>query len=144
MEPGKLADLVLWDPAFFGVRPEVVIKGGFVSYAAIGDGNASIPTPQPVLPRPMWGSYGRAPAATSLHFVAPLALEDGLADRLAVERRLVPVADARARGKGDLPENDALPRIEVDADSFAVSVDGEVVEESPVSELPMTQRYFIV
>ena len=100
VEPGKLADLVLWDPAFFGVRPEVVLKGGFVSYAAIGDGNASIPTPQPVLPRPMWGSYGRAPAATSLHFVAPLALEDGLADRLAVERRLVPVADARAPGQG--------------------------------------------
>jgi urease subunit alpha len=143
VEPGKLADLVLWDPAFFGVRPEVVLKGGFASYAAIGDGNASIPTPQPVLPRPMWGSHGRAPAATSVHFVAPLALEEGLADRLAVERRLVPVADARGRGKTDLPENDALPRIEVDADSFEVRIDGDVVEEAPVSELPMTQRYMI-
>src|ERR1700712_1102021 len=144
VEPGKLADLVLWDPAFFGVRPEVVLKGGFAASAAIGDGNASIPTPQPVLPRPMWGSYGRSPAATSLHFVAPLAPEDGLADRLAFERRVVPVGDARGRGKADLPENDALPRIEVDADSFAVSVDGEVVEAAPVSELPMTQRYFLV
>jgi urease subunit alpha len=144
VEVGKLADLVLWDPAFFGVRPEVVLKGGFASYAAIGDGNASIPTPQPVLPRPMWGSYGRVPAATSLHFVAPLALEDGLADRLAVQRRLVAVADARGVGKADLPNNDAMPRIEVDADSFAVRVDGEVVEQAPVASLPMTQRYFVV
>jgi urease subunit alpha len=92
----------------------------------------------------MWGSYGRAPAATSLHFVAPLALEDGLAERLDVERRLVAVADARGVGKADLPNNAAMPRIEVDADSFAVRVDGEIVEEAPVASLPMTQRYFVV
>src|SRR3712207_2646720 len=97
VEPGKLADLVLWDPAFFGVRPHLVLKGGFVAWAAMGDANASIPTPQPVLPRPMWGANATAVAATSLFFVAPAALDDGLAQRLAVRRRLAPVADVRQR-----------------------------------------------
>ena len=109
----------------------------------MGDANASIPTPQPVLPRPMFGAYGAAPAATSLAFVAPAAIDDGLADRLAVRRRLVPVADTRARGKADLPLNDALPRIEVEPDTFTVRIDGEVVEPDPPTELPMAQRYFL-
>jgi urease subunit alpha len=143
VEPGKLADLVLWEPAFFGVRPHVVLKGGMIAWAAMGDANASIPTPQPVLPRPMFGAYGAVPAATSVHFVAPAAVEDGLADRLAVRRRLVPVADVRRRGKADLPENTATPRIEVDPDTFTVAVDGEVWEPDPVDELPMAQRYFL-
>src|SRR4030095_318422 len=91
VEPGKLADLVLWDPAFFGVRPALVLKGGMIAYAQMGDANASIPTPQPQLPRPMFGAYGRVPAQTSMHFVAPAAIEAGLADRLAVERRLMAV-----------------------------------------------------
>ncbi|GAA0912091.1 urease subunit alpha [Virgisporangium ochraceum] len=143
VEPGKLADLVLWDPAFFGVRPHAVIKGGAIAWAQMGDANASIPTPQPVLPRPMFGAYGQAAPATSLLFVSPAAMDDGLEDRLDVRRRLVPVADVRRRGKADLPLNDALPRIEVAPDTFTVTVDGEVVEPEPVDELPMAQRYFL-
>jgi len=143
VEVGKLADLVLWDPAFFGVRPHVVLKGGLIAWGAMGDANASIPTPQPVLPRPMWGAVPAAAAATSVHFVAPAALEAGLADRLDVRRRLVPVADVRRRAKSDMPQNDALPDIRVDPDSFVVRVDGEVIEEEPVDVLPLAQRYFL-
>jgi urease subunit alpha len=143
VEPGKLADLVLWEPAFFGVRPHLVVKGGAIAWAAMGDANASIPTPQPVLPRPMFGAYGAVPAATSLAFVAPAAIDALLPDRLAVRRRFVPVAGVRGRGKADLPMNDALPRIEVEPDTFTVRIDGEVVEPQPVAELPMAQRYFL-
>ncbi|MGF1664564.1 MAG: urease subunit alpha [Kineosporiaceae bacterium] len=143
VEPGKLADLVLWDPAFFGVKPDLVLKGGMIAWAQVGDGNASIPTPQPVLPRPMFGAAPVAAAATSLHFVAPAAVEAGLAEHLDVRRRLVPVADVRARGKADLPENTATPRIEVDPDAFTVRIDGEVWQEQPAAELPMAQRYFL-
>ena len=110
----------------------------------MGDANASIPTPQPVLPRPMFGAYRPLrPPSTSVFFVAPTAIEDGLADRLAVARRLAPVADTRRRTKADMPNNDALPRIEVEPDTFTVRIDGEVVEPAPVSELPMAQRYFL-
>jgi urease subunit alpha len=140
---GKLADLVLWDPAFFGVRPHVVIKGGAIAWGAMGDANASIPTPQPILSRPMFGAYGNAAPATSLAFVAPAALEDGLAERLGLRRRLAAVADTRGRGKADLPGNAALPRIEVEPDTFTVRIDGEVVEPEPATELPMAQRYFL-
>jgi urease subunit alpha len=143
VEPGKLADLVLWEPAFFGVRPHLVVKGGAIAWAGMGDANASIPTPQPVLPRPMFGAYGAVPAATSLAFVAPAAIEDGLADRISVARRLAPVASTRSVGKADLPLNDALPRIEVDPDTFTVRVNGEVFEPEPPSSLPMAQRYFL-
>ena len=143
VEPGKLADLVLWEPKFFGVRPHAVLKGGMIAWAAMGDANASIPTPQPVLPRPMFGASPVVAAATSVHFVAPLAIEDGLADRLAVARRLAPVKDVRRLTKADMPNNDALPRIEVDPDTFTVRIDGEVVEEAPATELPMAQRYFL-
>jgi urease subunit alpha len=143
VEPGKLADLVLWDPAFFGVRPALVIKGGAIAWAAIGDANASIPTPQPVFPRPMFGAYGNAAPATSLAFVAEAALEDGLAERLDVRRRLVAQRDVRGLTKADLPQNTALPRIEVEPDTFTVRIDGEVVEPSPAETLPMAQRYFL-
>jgi urease subunit alpha len=143
VEVGKLADLVLWEPAFFGVRPHAVIKGGMIAWAAMGDANASIPTPQPVLPRPMFGASPAAAAATSVHFVAPQAIEDGLADRLAVNRRLVAVKDVRQVGKAQMPLNDALPRIEVDPDTFTVTIDGEVWAEQPATELPMAQRYFL-
>jgi urease subunit alpha len=143
VEPGKLADLVLWEPAFFGVRPHAVIKGGMIAWAAMGDANASIPTPQPVLPRPMFGASPPAAAATSLAFVAPAAIDDGLADRLAMRRRLVAVADVRRRTKADLFENDALPDIRVEPDTFTVRIDGEVVEPQPATELPMAQRYFL-
>ncbi len=140
---GKLADLVLWEPAFFGVRPHAVIKGGMIAWAAMGDANASIPTPQPVLPRPMFGAAPAAAAATSVHFVAPQAIEDGLAERLAVNRRLLAVGDVRRVGKADMPLNDALPRIDVDPDTFTVTIDGDVWAEQPATELPMAQRYFL-
>jgi urease subunit alpha len=143
VEVGKLADLVLWEPAFFGVRPHAVLKGGMIAWAAMGDANASIPTPQPVLPRPMFGAAPAAAAATSVHFVSTQAVEDGLADRLAVNRRLVAVKDVRKVGKADMPLNDALPRIEVDPDTFTVRIDGDVWQEQPATELPMAQRYFL-
>src|SRR4051794_26962868 len=143
VEAGKLADLVLWDPAFFGVRPHLVVKGGMIAWAQMGDANASIPTPQPVLPRPMFGAYGTVPAATSVAFVAAAAVDAMLADRLSIRRVLVPVADVRRRTKADLPGNDALPRIEVDPDTFTVRIDGEVTEPEPAVELPMAQRYFL-
>jgi len=143
IEIGKLADVVLWDPRFFGVRPHAVIKGGMIAWAAMGDANASIPTPQPVFPRPMFGAAPAVAAATSLTFVAPAALDDGLAERLGVRRRLAPVADTRSLTKADLRENDALPNITVDADSFVVRIDGEIIEEHPATELPMAQRYFL-
>ncbi|WP_064438933.1 urease subunit alpha [Hoyosella altamirensis] len=143
IEPGKLADLVLWDPAFFGVRPHAVVKGGAIAWAAMGDANASIPTPQPALPRPMFGAAPKVAAATSVHFVAPVALEDGLAERLACDRRLVAVKDTRTVGKADMPLNDARPSIEVDPDTFTVRIDGEVWNEQPAAELPMAQRYFL-
>ncbi len=143
VEVGKLADLVLWEPAFFGVRPHAVLKGGMIAWAAMGDANASIPTPQPVLPRPMFGAAHAAAAATSLHFVSQQAVEDGLADRIEVKRRLAAVKDVRKVGKQHLPLNDALPNIEVDPDTFTVRIDGEVWQEQPAAELPMAQRYFL-
>jgi urease subunit alpha len=139
IEPGKLADLCLWDPAFFGVAPKVVIKGGIIAWAAMGDPNASIPTPQPVWQRPMFGaSIG---AALSVTFVAPIALDDGLADRVAVRRRLVPVKNMRGLGKADLRENTFMPTIDVDPRTFAVRIDGQLITEDPVSVLPLAQRY---
>jgi urease subunit alpha len=114
-----------------------------IAWGAMGDSNASIPTPQPVLPRPMFGAAPGPAAATSVHFVAPTALDAGLADRLDVRRRLLPVADVRSRGKADLPHNDAMPDIRVDPQTFAVRIDGDLVESQPAAELPMAQRYFL-
>jgi urease subunit alpha len=143
VEVGKLADLVLWEPAFFGVRPHLVIKGGAIAWAAMGDANASIPTPQPVLPRPMFGAHPTVAAGLAVHFVSPTAIEDDLAARLGLRRRLVPVKNVRGRGKADLPLNDAMPDIRVDPDTFTVRIDGEVWQEQPAAELPMAQRYFL-
>jgi urease subunit alpha len=136
---GKLADLVLYEPAFFGVRPQLVLKGGMIAWAQMGDANASIPTPQPILSRPMFGAFGLAPTATSVFFVSQTAIDNGL----EVGRPLVPVADTRHIGKADLPENGAMPSIEVEPDTFTVRVDGAVVDPEPVTELPMAQRYFL-
>ncbi|MEU4251251.1 urease subunit alpha [Amycolatopsis sp. NPDC026612] len=141
VEVGKLADLVLWEPKFFGVRPHVVLKGGFPAWAAMGDANASIPTPQPVMARPMFGA--NIGAALSLHFVAPSALDSGLREKFGITRPLVAVSDMRARTKADMVLNDATPDVRVEPDSFAVHVDGELVEPQPVTELPMAQRYFL-
>ena len=139
VEVGKMADLVLWEPKFFGVRPHLVLKGGFIAWAQMGDANASIPTPQPSYARPMWGSSGSSAAAGSAHFVAPAALEAGLGEHSA--RRLIPVSNTREVGKAQMVNNAAIPDIRVNPDSFAVHIDGELVEPQPVSELPMTQRY---
>jgi urease subunit alpha len=143
VEVGKLADLVLWDPRFFGVRPQVVLKGGRIAWAQMGDANASIPTPQPVFGRPMFAGAGRGAAEASLAFVSPAALADGLAARLQLRRRLEPVGNTRRLGKGDLPENTALPDIRVEPDTFRVWIDGDEVEPQPAAELPMAQRYFL-
>lgn len=143
VEPGKLADLVLWDPAFFGVKPYLVLKGGQIAYAQMGDANASIPTPQPVLPRPMYGAAGRAPHANSVSFVSPLALDGHLRDRLGLGKALVAARSTRSLTKADMKLNDATPDVRVDADSFTVTIDGDVVEPAPAAELPMAQRYFL-
>jgi urease subunit alpha len=143
VEPGKLADLVLYQPAMFGVRPAVVIKGGMIAWAEMGDANASIPTPQPVLPRPMFGAAPLSAAATSVTFVSPGAIESGIGERLAVRKQLVAVADTRRLSKADMVNNDALPDVRVDPDRFAVTIDGELVTEAPAATLPMAQRYFL-
>src|SRR3954469_16346522 len=148
-EPGKLADLVLWEPAFFGVRPQLVLKSGVIAWAQMGDANASIPTPQPELPRPMFGAFGSLPARLGRHFVSATALETGFADRWSSDRPLVWTQDVSALTKADLPENDALPKnpppphIEVDPETFPVRIDGETVEPVYATELPMAQRYFL-
>ncbi|WP_053645563.1 MULTISPECIES: urease subunit alpha [unclassified Streptomyces] len=143
VEPGKLADLVLWEPAFFGVKPLVVLKGGQIAYAQMGDANASIPTPQPVLPRPMFGALGKAAAAGSVNFVSGAAIEDDLPRRLGLNKEFTAIGNTRRVTKADMRENDALPRVEVDADTFTVTIDGEAVEPAPAAELPMAQRYFL-
>jgi urease subunit alpha len=143
VEVGKLADLVLYEPAFFGVRPSLVIKGGMIAWAQMGDANASVPTPEPVRARPMFGASAAVAARTSVAFVAPAALEANLQAKTGASRRLVPVRGTRQLTKADMPLNDALPEIEVDPDSFAVRVDGELVTEAPAVELPMAQRYFL-
>ncbi|SFK17531.1 urease subunit alpha [Cellulomonas sp. KH9] len=139
VEVGKMADLVLWDPRFFGVRPDVVVKGGSIAWAALGDPNASIPTPQPVLMRP---SFADATGAdVSVSFVAPAALEDGLADRLGLRRHLEAIRPTRDVGKAQMVNNDVLPRIEVDPETFTIRVDGDVVEPAPADVLPLAQLY---
>jgi urease subunit alpha len=137
VEVGKLADLVLWDPAFFAIRPRLVIKGGAIAWAPIGDANASIPTPQPVLSRPMFAGGGRLAARSSVAFVAPAAD----VSRLGLEARVVAVDDTRGLSKADMPNNDALPEIRVEPDTFRVWIDGDEVVPDPVAELPLAQRY---
>ncbi|WP_201864120.1 urease subunit alpha [Microvirga soli] len=144
VEPGKLADLVVWTPAFFGVKPDLIIKGGAIAAALMGDPNASIPTPQPVHYRPMFGAYGRALAATSLTFVSKAAVENGLAGRLGVQKPLVAVENVRGGiGKKDMVLNGATPVIEVDPETYDVRADGELLVCEPAEVLPMAQRYFL-
>jgi urease subunit alpha len=138
VEPGKMADLVLWDPRFFGIRPEVVMKSGALIWGALGDPNASIPTPQPVLMRPTLVGPG---ADHAVSFVAPAALEAGLADRLGLRRRLVGISPTREIGKADMVNNSATPEIRVEPETFRIHVDGELIEPAPATELPLTQLY---
>lgn len=143
IEVGKLADLVLWKPAFFGVKPEIVIKGGFPVSAAMGDPNASIPTPQPVYTRPMFGSFGRAPYSTSLTFLSAAAVERGVAARLGLSKQVSTVRGCRSLTKRDMKLNEALPRMEVDPETYEVRADGKLLTCEPVHVLPMAQRYFL-
>jgi len=143
IEVGKLADLVVWKPAFFGVKPELVVKGGLIAWAAMGDPNASIPTPQPVLYRPMFGALGRARASTSVTFLSAAALAADVPRRLGLARQAVAVSNCRRIGKRDMIHNDALPRIEVDTETYQVRADGEVLTCDPARVLPMAQRYFL-
>ena len=142
IEVGKIADLVLWDPAFFGVKPDLVLKGGAIAAAAMGDPNASIPTPEPVLYRPMFAALGRAPAATSWTFVSQASL-DGGALPSQLDRSLLPVRGTRTIGKKDMAMNDAMPSIEIDPERYTVTIDGEWITPRPASSLPLAQRYFL-
>ena len=141
IEKGKLADLVLWRPSFFGAKPELVIKGGFIAWAQMGDANASIPTPQPVRMRPMFGGFGSAAAATSVAFISKLALATGAAAAYGLGKRLVAVERCRGLTKKDLKLNDALPKMEVDPETFEVRADGELLRCEPAETLPLAQRY---
>ena len=141
VEVGKMADLVLWNPAFFGYRPEIVLKGGAIANAAMGDPAASIPTPQPVRMLPMWGAFGRAPARTAVTFVSALSLASGIRERYGGERTLETVRVTRGIGKGDMIHNAALPRIEVDPSTYEVRADGELLTCEPIDVLPLAQRY---
>ena len=141
VEVGKLADLVLWDPAFFAIRPRLVIKGGAVAWAPMGDPNASIPTPQPVLGAPMFAGSGRLAARSSLTFASPAAVADGGLAALGLESAIVAVGDTRHLGKAAMPQNTACPRIRVEPDTFKVFIDGEEIAPMPVDELPLAQRY---
>ena len=141
VEVGKMADLVLWKPAFFGVKPEVIVKGGFIAGSVMGDGNASIPTPQPYVYRPMFGHYGQAVDSTSVHFVSQAGLEtDALR---GLRRRLDPVSGCRTLSKMDLKWNDALPEIEVNPETYEVRANGELLTCDPAEILPLAQRYFL-
>jgi urease subunit alpha len=141
IEVGKLADLVLWKPAFFGVKPELVIKGGFVAGAMMGDGNASIPTPQPVIARPMFGAFSTVPQACSVHFVSQAGIDSGAL--VGLTRPLLPVRGCRVVSKRDLVLNDALPRIEVNPETYEVRADGQLLTSEPADVLPLAQRYFL-
>jgi urease subunit alpha len=143
VEVGKLADLVLWRPAFFGVKPAMIIKGGMIVAAPMGDPNASIPTPQPVHYRRMFGALGGARTATSVSFVSQVALQSDLGARLGLRKRLVPVMGTRTLRKSDMVLNDYLPQIEVDAQTYEVRADGQLLTCEPASVLPLAQRYFL-
>ncbi|MCC5644304.1 urease subunit alpha [Nostoc sp. CHAB 5824] len=143
VEQGKLADLCLWRPAFFGVKPEIVIKGGMIAWSQMGDANASIPTPQPVHMRPMFGSFAGARHATSLTFVSQAALEKEIPSQLGLQKAAVAVSGTRQLSKRDMKLNDALPHIEVDPETYEVRADGELLICEPATVLPMTQRYFL-
>ncbi len=143
IEVGKLADLVLWRPAFFGVKPDLVLKGGTIAAALMGDPNASIPTPQPVHYRPMFGAFGRAAVDSALTFVSSAALEHDLPGVRHLERELVAVEQTRTIDKRSMIHNDALPKIEVDPETYEVRADGELLTCEPASVLPMAQRYFL-
>jgi urease subunit alpha len=143
LAPGKLADLVVWDPMFFGVKPELVLKGGSIAFAQMGDPGASIPTPQPVMGRPMFTTFGKSTYASAVTFVSRAAFERGIAEELGLQKRIEPVLNCRNITKKDMIHNDATPRIDVDPETYSVTVDGVPVVCEPAAILPMAQRYFL-
>jgi len=144
VEVDKLADLVVWSPAFFGVKPDLIVKGGAIAFAMMGDPNASIPTPQPIHARSMFGAFGRAIGSTCISFVSQAAIDDGVARRLGLARMIRPVVNTRGGiGKKDMIHNDATPHVEVDPETYEVRADGEILTCEPAATLPMTQRYFL-
>jgi urease subunit alpha len=143
VEIGKFADLVLWKPAFFGVKPEMVLKGGFIAQAQMGDPNASIPTPEPIISRPMFGAFGRALSSTSLTFLSQVSLDRGIPKQLGLQKRMALVKNCRSVKKRDLKLNDYLPKIEVDPETYVVTADGVRLTCEPAAVLPMAQRYFL-
>jgi len=142
-EVGKRADLVLWNPAFFGVKPEMVLIGGMIAMAQMGDPNASIPTPQPVYTRPMFGAYGRAVENSAVIFVSEAAQTEGVRANLGLAKQTVAVKNTRGIGKKDLILNDAMPHVEVNPETYEVRADGELLTCQPAEVLPMAQRYFM-
>jgi urease subunit alpha len=143
IEKGKLADLVLWDPAFFGVKPNLILKGGMIAAAPMGDPNASIPTPQPVHYRPMFGSFGGACHQTSMLFLSKLAMENDLASKIKLNSKIGVVSNTRTIGKKDMVHNHYQPNIEVDPQLYTVRADGVLLTCEPAEILPMAQRYFL-
>jgi urease subunit alpha len=143
IEPGKLADLVLWKPAFFGTKPEIILKGGIIAWSVMGDANASIPTPQPVLYRPMFGSFGLTTQSTAVTFMSRAAIEAGVPGKLGLRKRAAAVGRCRSVGKKDMVHNAAMPRIEVDPETYEVRADDELLTCEPVAVLPLAQRYFL-
>ena len=143
VEIGKLADLVLWKPAFFGVKPSMIIKGGMITAAAMGDPNASIPTPQPVHYRPMFGAFGQAPAQTCVSFVSKHSADSDVGGRLGLNKPVVAVENCRNIRKQDMIHNQYLPEMTVDPQTYEVRADGELLTCDPAHELPLAQRYFL-
>ena len=143
IEEGKWADLVLWKPGFFGVKPSIIMKGGFIAAAAMGDPNASIPTPQPVHYRPMFGSFGGALSRSSLTFMSQSAIAAGLPEQYGLKKQVVGVKGCRTVKKTDMIHNHYLPVMEIDAQTYQVRADGQLLTCEPATSLPMAQRYFL-
>jgi urease subunit alpha len=144
LEPGKLADIVLWPIQFFGAKPKMIVKGGLIAWSVMGDPNASIPTTEPVLYRPMWGAFGSAPAATSVTFTSKAAVADGIGDRLRLQKRLVAVEGCRSVTKQQMVRNNLTPKIEVDPETYVVRVDGKVATVGPADRLSHTQLFYLM
>lgn len=143
LEKGKMADMVLWKPAMFGVKPEMIIKGGFIISSRMGDANASIPTPQPVIYKNMFGAFGKAKYDTCATFVSKVSMENGVIESMGLQKKVLPVAGCRNISKKDMIHNNATPEIEVDAETYEVKVDGELITCEPLKVLPIAQRYFM-
>ena len=143
IEKGKIADLVIWDPRFFGVKPDMILKSGFIAAAKMGDANASIPTPQPVIMKNMWGAYGKAKSRTSVTFVSKAAYDKGIKEELGLEKIVLPIKNCRTVGKKDMILNNATPDIQVDPETYMVKINGVQVDSKPSEKLPLSRRYFL-